>query len=95
MFNEMASSLAESLGHPPSSGQLDNLRSLAHEIEEKLQEYDKERAKELKAMDKDPSLVQNDTDFQKFREYLDDLPPKIQQAALDLLQDSYRNNKSH
>jgi hypothetical protein len=46
-------------------------------------------------MDKDPSLIQNDTSFKKFRKYLDTLPRKLQQAALDLLQDTYRNNKSH
>ena len=60
-----------------------------------IQEYDIERAKELKAMDKDPSLIQNDKSFKDFKQYLEELPPKIQQAALDLLQDSYRNGKSN
>ncbi len=88
-LNITASSLAESLGHPASSEQLDAMRSITDDIVEKQREWDKERSKELKAMDKDPSLVQNDTDFQNFKKYLDTLPPKIQQSALGLLQDSY------
>jgi len=32
-------------------------------------------------------------DFQNFRKYLDTLPAKIQQAALDLLQDSYNQQE--
>ena len=50
---------------------------------------------EFKAMDKDPSLIQNDKSFQNFKKYLDELPCKLQQAALDLLQDSYQSNKSN
>ena len=93
-FNKMA----ESLGHPISNEERDWMRPIYYKIEEKLREcvreYDKKRSKELKAMDKDPSLVQNDKSFKDFKQYLEELPPKIQQAALDLLQDSYRNKSN-
>ena len=90
-FNEMA----ESLGHPISNETRDRLRPIYDEIEEELRKWDKIRAQELKAMDKDPSLVQKDKSFKKFKQYLEELPPKIQQAALDLLQGSHGSNKSN